>query len=193
LQDVDIFNGFFKFCKSGWDEDLQKWRDCYADEHYIPTLLAIHNREHETFEEIGSVAFADWSKGGAHPREYKKKDVSVELFGGKLGTDEACLTPNLYRKALLKHVEKTFIKINDEIKGNKPSLATIKIKTAPPLNSTCFVTTRKFGVETVDAMLDNVFLRCGDDGLFLLNQEICLEVAAERAEQGRWAALMELA
>lgn len=41
------------------------------DEHYIPTLLAVHGLEGEA--ECGSwgVAAQDWSKGGAHPKEYR--------------------------------------------------------------------------------------------------------------------------
>jgi hypothetical protein len=41
------------------------------DEHYIPTLLAVHGLEGEA--ECGSwgVAAQDWSQGGAHPKEYR--------------------------------------------------------------------------------------------------------------------------
>jgi hypothetical protein len=221
LKDYEVFRAFQEHCRSGWDEDLKKWRDCYSDEHYVPTLLALHGKENETFKETGSVTYADWSKGGPHPREYFKEDVSVDLFGGKLGADEACLTPNLDRQILLQEVEKTFIRIDDihEIKsgcgeGSGEVLGCEKVKEkgergqflkgfylptapspAPPLKSTCFVTTRKFGSGTVDTVLDDVFLKCGRDGLYLLNKDVCERAVAERVEERRWAALvaMELA
>ncbi|KAL4529546.1 hypothetical protein Ndes2437B_g08879 [Nannochloris sp. 'desiccata'] len=213
LRDNDVFRGFQEYCKSGWDDDYKRWRDCYSDEHYIPTLLAMHRRENETLQEVGSVTFADWTQGGAHPRDYTKDDVSVDLFGGKLGIDEACLTPNLDRNILLEEVEKTFIRIDEmenlgndvdsckEEEGEDGCVEKQRARVeflrgflslqaqAPPLKSTCFVTTRKFGPGTVDSMLDDVFLQCDNNGLSLLNKDVCERAVAGRIEQQRWAAL----
>jgi Core-2/I-Branching enzyme len=220
LRDYDVFRGFQEYCKSGWDGDYNKWRDCYTDEHYIPTLFAMHNKTDETFEEVGSGTFADWSQGGPHPREYAKNDVSVELFGAKLGMDEACLSPNLHRKILLREVEKTFVRLDDmnaDGEKTKSRRGSSKMKHqgegeraaflrsfllpqhpsvlafAPPLKSTCFVTTRKFGPDTVDTVLDKVFLDCGSNGLSMLNKDVCKRAAAERAEQRRWKVLENMA
>jgi len=206
LRDTDVFQGFQKHCTNGWDEDYRRWRGCYTDEHYIATLLAMKKRENETFREVGSGTFADWTRGGPHPREFTEEDVSVDLFGGKLGIDDACLTPNLDRKLLLEEVKKTFIKIDEiEIMGNndidrckegqgEESGCVGKEREReeflrgflfpqtlpPPLKSTCFVTARKFGPGTVDSMLDNVFLQCGHGGLSLLDKDVCERARAER-------------
>jgi len=217
LRDKDVFLGFQKYCISDWDEDYKTWRNCYTDEHYIPTLLAMHRKENETFQEVGSVTFADWTQGGPHPREYNANDVSVDLFGGKLGIDKACLTPDVDRKILLEKVEKTFIRIDKmEIRDNDVvgckeeegengcvekkqereeflrGFLSPQAPPQPPLKSTCFVTTRKFGPGTVDSMLDNVFLQCGHGGLSLLDKDVCERARAERKEQRRWAAFADM-
>jgi hypothetical protein len=40
-------------------------------QHYIPTLLAVHGLDNETYCSIDGLVAADWSAGGAHPKAYK--------------------------------------------------------------------------------------------------------------------------
>jgi hypothetical protein len=66
----DIYR-FEQHCWSAWEPRRKAWRDCFSDEHYFPTLLAVLRRENETECEGWGVAAQDWSKGGAHPRAFK--------------------------------------------------------------------------------------------------------------------------
>ncbi|KAL5538579.1 hypothetical protein UlMin_046076 [Ulmus minor] len=50
---------------------------CYPDEHYVPTLINILFPEKNSNR---SVTFVDWSKVGAHPAEFGRDDVSVEVL-----------------------------------------------------------------------------------------------------------------
>ena len=61
-----------------WDELLgwHRWRDCYSDEHYFPTLLASLGKDLET-DCVGQLINVDWSRGGAHPRAYLVREVSA--------------------------------------------------------------------------------------------------------------------
>ena len=43
----------------------------HADEHYIPTLLAVLGLENETYCDGWGVAYTDWSAGGMHPKSFK--------------------------------------------------------------------------------------------------------------------------
>ncbi|RAL40210.1 hypothetical protein DM860_008350 [Cuscuta australis] len=52
---------------------------CYADEHYLPTLTNILCPQSTSKR---SVTWADWSRGGSHPRTYMGRDVREELLNG---------------------------------------------------------------------------------------------------------------
>ncbi|KAG6532778.1 hypothetical protein ZIOFF_006630 [Zingiber officinale] len=66
VADRDYFPLFQKHCSR-----------CYADEHYLPTLVGVrfpartHNR---------SVTWVDWSRGGVHPAMYSGEHVTAELL-----------------------------------------------------------------------------------------------------------------
>jgi hypothetical protein len=71
---------FRAICRSrDWDEALQRRYDCYSDEHYIPTLLAVKGLDNQT-DCLGFYINVDWSAGGAHPRTYGVRDVRPSLF-----------------------------------------------------------------------------------------------------------------
>ncbi|OAY74760.1 hypothetical protein ACMD2_27435 [Ananas comosus] len=50
---------------------------CYADEHYIPTLVS---KLFPARNANRSVTWVDWSVGGAHPAAYRRRDVSEGLL-----------------------------------------------------------------------------------------------------------------
>ncbi|TYH74005.1 hypothetical protein ES332_D05G367900v1 [Gossypium tomentosum] len=50
---------------------------CYVDEHYVPTLVNIMSPEVNSNR---SITWVDWSKGGPHPKQYVRKDVSMALL-----------------------------------------------------------------------------------------------------------------
>lgn len=55
---------FENHCRSEFDGDYSRYRDCFSDEHYFPTLLATHGLSNETDCEAMGVVAADWSRGG---------------------------------------------------------------------------------------------------------------------------------
>lgn len=56
-----------------------RWRICYLDEHYIPSLLAFHGLDDET-DCRGGLVTANWTLPGAkHPLEYQPRQVKPAL------------------------------------------------------------------------------------------------------------------
>ncbi|KAJ6838625.1 uncharacterized protein M6B38_318380 [Iris pallida] len=51
--------------------------NCYADEHYLPTLFYMVNPSGIA---NWSVTHVDWSEGKWHPKSYRAKDVTRELL-----------------------------------------------------------------------------------------------------------------
>ncbi|KAG0491308.1 hypothetical protein HPP92_004706 [Vanilla planifolia] len=60
-------------------------RNCYADEHYLPTLFYM-------IDPVGianwSVTYVDWSEGKWHPKSYRAQDVTYELWKNITSIDE---------------------------------------------------------------------------------------------------------
>ncbi|KAK7348857.1 hypothetical protein VNO80_23589 [Phaseolus coccineus] len=50
---------------------------CYADEHYLPTFVSIRFWEKNSNR---SLTWVDWSKGGRHPTEYVRPEITVEFL-----------------------------------------------------------------------------------------------------------------
>ena len=75
-----IENGrLLKILKLGASSETKlgcRWRDCFSDEHYFATLLAVLGRENET-DCRGFMMHVDWSRGGAHPRTYELREISA--------------------------------------------------------------------------------------------------------------------
>uniref|UniRef100_A0ACD5Y9L2 Uncharacterized protein n=1 Tax=Avena sativa TaxID=4498 RepID=A0ACD5Y9L2_AVESA len=67
VADNVYFPVFKKFCK----------RNCYADEHYLPTFLHIR---HPTRAARRSVTWVDWSHGGPHPSRFTRMEVTVDFL-----------------------------------------------------------------------------------------------------------------
>lgn len=58
-----------------------RWRDCFSDEHYMPSLIAYKQLGHET-DCVGRLVGVDWSLGGAHPRSYTAQDINPDKWAG---------------------------------------------------------------------------------------------------------------
>ncbi|KAJ4973034.1 hypothetical protein NE237_006208 [Protea cynaroides] len=67
VSDNTFFPLFKKFCK----------RSCYADEHYLPTVVSMRFPKTNSNR---SLTWVDWSKGGAHPARFIRTDVTKELL-----------------------------------------------------------------------------------------------------------------
>ena len=55
-----------------------KWYQCYADEHYFATVLALYRRDGET-NCAGHLVASDWRQAKSHPRAYLPENVTAEL------------------------------------------------------------------------------------------------------------------
>ncbi|XP_077222342.1 glycosyltransferase BC10-like isoform X2 [Tasmannia lanceolata] len=81
LADSLYYNKFKQFCKPG-----MHGRNCYADEHYLPTLF--HMVDPNGIANW-SVTHVDWSEGKWHPKAYKAQDVTFELLNNITSIDES--------------------------------------------------------------------------------------------------------
>ncbi|KAL4424080.1 hypothetical protein ABPG75_001381 [Micractinium tetrahymenae] len=82
LQDRKVERVFQQHCRTTFEEDRGEERVCYADEHYFPTLLAVHGLDHET-DCQGRFMDVDWSRvesTSPHPWEYKPGELSDRLI-----------------------------------------------------------------------------------------------------------------
>ncbi|XP_024959785.1 uncharacterized protein LOC112500517 [Cynara cardunculus var. scolymus] len=72
MADRLYYTKFRDYCRPGMDG-----RNCYADEHYLPTFFHM-------FDPTGianwSVTHVDWSERKWHPKSYVQKDISYQLI-----------------------------------------------------------------------------------------------------------------
>ncbi|CAL9050863.1 glycosyltransferase BC10 [Musa acuminata AAA Group] len=81
LADSLYYTKFKLYCKPGFDS-----RNCYADEHYLPTLLSMVD---PTGIANWSVTHVDWSEGKWHPKAYRAQDVTFEILKNISSIDES--------------------------------------------------------------------------------------------------------
>jgi hypothetical protein len=67
VADRVYFSVFRRFCR----------RSCYADEHYLPTLLHIRRPAAAANR---SLTWVDWSRGGPHPARFTRMEVTVDFL-----------------------------------------------------------------------------------------------------------------
>ncbi|KAF8689730.1 hypothetical protein HU200_041681 [Digitaria exilis] len=67
VADDVYFPAFRRFCK----------RNCYADEHYLPTFLNILRPSAGANR---SLTWVDWSRGGPHPARFTRMEVTVDFL-----------------------------------------------------------------------------------------------------------------
>ncbi|XP_010277197.1 PREDICTED: uncharacterized protein LOC104611714 [Nelumbo nucifera] len=81
IADNLYYTKFKLYCKPGMEG-----RNCYADEHYLPTLFHM-------VDPAGianwSVTHVDWSEGKWHPKSYRAKDVSYQLLKNITSIDQS--------------------------------------------------------------------------------------------------------
>ena len=53
------------------------YRRCCSDEHYLPTLVSIKFWKRNSNR---TLTWVDWSRGGAHPRKFSSKDVTIDFL-----------------------------------------------------------------------------------------------------------------
>lgn len=157
LDDRKIDDIFRHLCRPRWDDDWCDFRVCYSDEHYIPTLIAIHGLDNET-DCRGELTDRDWSRVKAtdpHPYEYKPKDITTDLFiklrhaGGK----QSCERSSLIQMTVAEQF-RNISRVVGSKKGKTVALCySLNQNPTPsyvPLSSVCPLLARKFSNSTHD-------------------------------------------
>jgi len=156
VRDTKIDTIFRKLCRPRWDHDWCDFRVCYSDEHYISTLLAFHGLDNET-DCRGELTDRDWSRvrsTGAHPYQYKRKDIVNDLFNNLRHPEiQGCERADFIQEM----VSEQFFNLStlgDPVENVEKSLCHwIQSKIIPsfsPLGSYCPLLARKFSNETAD-------------------------------------------
>lgn len=81
MADSLYYTKFKHYCEAG----KEGRRNCYADEHYLPTFF--HMADPGGIANW-SVTHVDWSEGKWHPKAYRAQDVSFELLKNIASIDE---------------------------------------------------------------------------------------------------------
>lgn len=88
------YTKFKQYCKPG----MEGRRNCYADEHYLPTLF---NMIDPGGIANWSITHVDWSEGKWHPKAYRAQDVTFELFKNITSMDVSVhVTSNAKREVM---------------------------------------------------------------------------------------------
>ncbi|KAI3750343.1 hypothetical protein L2E82_20977 [Cichorium intybus] len=94
MADSLYYKKFRLYCRPGMEG-----RNCYADEHYFPTLL--HMVDPGGIANW-SVTYVDWSERKWHPRSYKSPDVTSKLLRNITGFDVSLHFTSDEKKTVLK-------------------------------------------------------------------------------------------
>lgn len=70
--------------------EKQMWRMCVPDEHYFATLFSVMGKEDEANCASWGVVFADWSRGGSHPRVYTSSEATTATMEGNRQSPDKC-------------------------------------------------------------------------------------------------------
>ncbi|ONK69498.1 uncharacterized protein A4U43_C05F23570 [Asparagus officinalis] len=89
------YTKFKHYCKPG----MEGHRNCYADEHYLPTLF--HMVDPGGIANW-SVTHVDWSEGKWHPKAYRAQDVTFELMKNISSIDETIHVTSNAKKIVMK-------------------------------------------------------------------------------------------
>ncbi|BDA47491.1 probable glycosyltransferase BC10 at C-terminar half [Coccomyxa sp. Obi] len=177
LEDTHILDLFQRYCQNAWDNDVNRWRDCFSDEHYMPSLLAYLQLGHET-DCVGRLVGVDWSQGGAHPRSYSVQDVnpdkmvSLRLWANKCDDQEAI------RSSAGQFVYEADLQ---QLGSSPGACGGPGGYNGTALGYDCPLFARKFPRETASAVY-NLFRSC-TTGLNITNAGLCAEGAAEIGDQ----------
>ncbi|XP_057959862.1 glycosyltransferase BC10 [Malania oleifera] len=94
MADSLYYTKFKLYCKPGMEG-----RNCYADEHYLPTFFHMID---PTGIANWSVTHVDWSEGKWHPKAYRAQDVTYELMKNITSIDKSVhVTSNEKKKVMV--------------------------------------------------------------------------------------------
>ena len=138
-------------------------RDCISDEHYIPTLLAVHGREGEAACDTWGVVAVEWGNGGAHPRSFLPQQVDAELFHRIRGAKSAAAAQHSARRQFYRCGG------GDSAAEGCASLLASRPPKFVPMPGVPKLTARKFPADTAARVLE--VLRNCSNGLGMLQQD----------------------
>ena len=153
---IDIFS---KHCYTFQDR-RNKELECFSDEHYISTLLAMHGLDHET-DCLGVTMHADWAhKNGSHPRSYTAEQTTPGLINSLRLPLHGCNFDAAIESAnhVFKHIDT--LSERDCIGDPQPQMQWLGYQ--------CPLFSRKFPIDTVSTALD-LFLEQESHGVQLLS------------------------
>lgn len=159
--DKTIIDIFAKHCYTFREGKKNKEQECFSDEHYISTLLAMHGLDHET-DCLGVNMHADWAhKNGSHPKAYTQEETTPGLLSSLRLPLHGCN----YDAAIdsSNHVFKHMNTLSERDCIGDPQ---------PPvqwLGYQCPMFARKFPSDTVSTALD-VFMEQDSHGVQLLSR-----------------------
>lgn len=123
MADSLYFNKFKHHCRPNMEGN----RNCYSDEHYLPTFF---NMLDPGGIANWSVTYVDWSEGKWHPRSFRARDITYKLMKRIAYIDES---PHYTSDA-----KRTVVIQPCELNGSKRS---------------CYLFARKFYPETQDKLI----------------------------------------
>ncbi|XP_066348361.1 glycosyltransferase BC10-like [Miscanthus floridulus] len=123
IADSLYYTKFKLHCRPGMEDG----RNCYADEHYLPTVF--HMMDPDGIANW-SVTHVDWSEGKWHPKAYRAKDVTFDL---------------------LKNI--TSIDMNHHVTSDSKKVVTEKPCLWNGAKRPCYLFARKFYPESINNLL----------------------------------------
>lgn len=123
MADSLYYTKFRDYCRPGMEG-----RNCYADEHYLPTFFHILDPKGIANR---SVTHVDWSEGKWHPKSYREKDISHQL---------------------IKNITSITKSVHVTSEGKKKTM--IMPCMLNGINRPCYLFARKFLPETQNSMID---------------------------------------
>ncbi|KAK8645297.1 hypothetical protein V6N13_119138 [Hibiscus sabdariffa] len=81
MADTLYYSRFRLYCKPNFEG-----RNCYADEHYLPTFFNMIDPNGITNR---SVTYVDWSEGKWHPRSFRSQDITFEFLKNLASIDDS--------------------------------------------------------------------------------------------------------
>jgi len=141
------------------------WRNCIPDEHYFPTLFSVMGKEEEANCGSWGVVYADWSRGGSHPRAYTSSEATTSTMEANRQSPDKCPAAQAQQCA-----KRMFIDIGSLMEEELPDVCLRRGEEEEaegcglPLPVGCHLTNRKWPEETSDAVY-NMFVNNTELGL----------------------------
>lgn len=185
LKDEEVYRKFERYCWSSWDAENSRWhRDCFSDEHYFATLLAVEGRDREGVCGSRGVSHTVWQENAAHPRSFFPSDIDAELFRSAREEpselSDGSIAPSCDWGVAQAQAIDLFLNKNDALQPKSLVDMCGRLWRKPPnftakMSPTCFLTSRKYP-EVSRGRVKEVFTHCRNR-LWIIRKDVCEEEA----------------